>query len=106
MGNKRLFVLRKIRQKKEQILKLNSQLQEANEKLEQRVKDALKKVKLLSGLLPTCANCKKIRDDKGCWIQMEAYITKHSEAEFSHGICPGCMKKLYPEDYAVICPDE
>lgn len=97
---------RKIRQKKEQIQKLNSQLQEANEKLKQRVNDALKKVKLLSGLLPTCANCRRIRDDKGCWIQMEAYITKHSEADFSHGICPECMKKLYPEDYAAICPDE
>jgi len=54
-------------------------------------------VKKLSGMLPICASCKKIRDDKGYWTQIEAYIRDHSEAEFSHGICPECMKKLYPE---------
>lgn len=52
--------------------------------------------KTLSGMLPICASCKKIRDDKGYWNQIEAYITEHSEAKFSHGICPECMKKLYP----------
>ncbi|MDQ1336872.1 MAG: hypothetical protein QG552_3822 [Thermodesulfobacteriota bacterium] len=61
------------------------------------LKDALQKVKLLSGMLPICASCKKIRDDQGYWTQIEAYIRDHSEAEFSHGICPECMKKLYPE---------
>jgi len=56
---------------------------------------ALENVKLLSGLLPICASCKKIRDDKGYWNQLEAYICKHSEAEFSHGICPDCAKKFF-----------
>ncbi len=55
------------------------------------------KVKVLSGLLPICASCKKIRDDRGYWRQIESYIEDHSEAEFSHGICPECAKKLYPK---------
>jgi PAS domain S-box-containing protein len=59
---------------------------------------ALEKVKLLSGLLPICASCKKIRDDKGYWNQIESYIRAHSEAEFSHGLCPECIHKLYPDD--------
>lgn len=58
---------------------------------------ALGKVKTLSGLIPICSNCKKIRDDKGYWNQLETYITKHSEAGFSHGICPDCVDHLYPE---------
>ncbi|HDR05689.1 MAG TPA: hypothetical protein ENN84_10670 [Candidatus Marinimicrobia bacterium] len=58
---------------------------------------ALEKVKRLRGLLPICASCKKIRDDKGYWQQIEVYIKDHSDADFSHGICPDCMKKLYPE---------
>lgn len=60
------------------------------------LKAAQAKVKVLSGLLPICANCKKIRDDKGYWNQIEGYIRDHSEAEFSHGICPTCARKLYP----------
>lgn len=55
------------------------------------------KVKVLSGLLPICSNCKKIRDDKGYWNRIEAYIHDHSEAGFTHGICPTCAKSLYPE---------
>ena len=58
------------------------------------------KVKVLRGLLPICSNCKKIRDDKGYWNRIEAYIHDHSEADFTHGICPICAKKLYPELYA------
>jgi hypothetical protein len=61
------------------------------------LKDALDKVKTLSGLLPICASCKKIRDDKGYWNQIESYIQSHSDAEFSHGICPDCAKKLFAE---------
>ncbi len=61
--------------------------------------EALSEVKKLSGMLPICASCKKIRDDKGYWNQIESYIGDHSEAEFSHGICPDCAKKLYPEFY-------
>lgn len=60
---------------------------------------ALAKVKVLSGFLPICCSCKKIRDDKGYWQQIESYIKSHSEAEFSHGICPECSMKLYPEIY-------
>lgn len=58
---------------------------------------ALNEVKKLSGMLPICAQCKKIRDDKGYWKQIESYISAHSEAEFSHGICPDCMKTLYSD---------
>jgi ligand-binding sensor domain-containing protein len=65
-----------------------------------RVEEALAEVKVLSGLLPICASCKQIRDDKGDWSQMEEYIHEHSEAQFSHGICPNCAEKLYPEQAA------
>jgi len=58
---------------------------------------ALAKVKLLSGLIPICAGCKKIRDDKNFWHQVESYITKHSDAKFTHSLCPACTKKYYPE---------
>ena len=61
------------------------------------LKEALSKVKLLSGLLPICASCKKIRDDQGYWNQVEKYIGERSNAEFSHSICPECAKKLYPD---------
>jgi PAS domain S-box-containing protein len=67
------------------------------EKLIVDLKKALKEVNKLSGLLPICASCKKIRDDKGYWNQLEDFIQKHSEAEFSHGVCPDCAKKLYPD---------
>ncbi|MBT3259468.1 MAG: PAS domain S-box protein [Deltaproteobacteria bacterium] len=70
---------------------------EEREKLISELKKALAEVKTLSGMLPICANCKKIRDDKDYWNRIEIYIGKHSEAEFSHGICPECTKELYPE---------
>ena len=63
------------------------------------LEDALNHVKLLSGLLPICASCKKIRDDGDQWRHLEDYIGAHSEAEFTHGICPDCAKRLYPELY-------
>ncbi len=63
------------------------------------LQEALDRVNLLSGMLPICASCKKIRDDKGYWNQIETYIRDHSDVEFSHGICPDCAKKLYPEFY-------
>lgn len=62
-----------------------------------RFSDYLSEIKTLRGILPICANCKKIRDDKGYWNQIESYISAHSEAEFSHGICPECAKELYSE---------
>jgi two-component system cell cycle response regulator len=63
------------------------------EKLIAKLQEALANVKTLSGLLPMCSYCKKIRNDKGYWLQVEAYIHQHSEAQFSHGICPDCYKK-------------
>lgn len=61
------------------------------------VQEALAQIKTLRGIVPICASCKKIRDDAGYWRQVEAYVAAHSEATFSHGICPDCMAKLYPE---------
>lgn len=61
------------------------------------LQDALKEVKVLSGFLPICSGCKKIRDDHGYWSQVEEYIGKHSEAQFSHGLCPDCAKSLFPQ---------
>jgi hypothetical protein len=69
------------------------------ERLILELKGASDKVKTLSGLLPICASCKKIRDDKGYWNQIETYISEHSKALFSHAICPECGEKLYPEYY-------
>jgi len=60
---------------------------------------ALQEVKALSGLLPICSSCKKIRDEKGSWNNMETYISEHSDAEFTHGMCPDCAQRLYPEFY-------
>jgi len=68
-------------------------LKKAREELEV----ALANVKQLSGMLPICANCKKIRDDKGYWQQVEEFVTDRSDAKFSHGLCPECVKKLYPD---------
>jgi len=65
--------------------------------LQQRIQEALANIKTLSGLLPICANCKKIRNDKGYWDQIEGYIQKHTEAQFTHGICPECAEKLYSD---------
>jgi PAS domain S-box-containing protein len=70
-------------------------IEEERRRLTYDLQDALTKIKRLRGLLPICASCKKIRDDKGYWNQLETYIQEHSEAEFSHGFCPECMKKLY-----------
>jgi CheY-like chemotaxis protein len=63
------------------------------------LQEALAKVKLLSGLLPICAHCKKIRDDEGYWQQVEIYVKDHSEAEFRHGFCPDCIQELFPDIY-------
>lgn len=67
-----------------------------NERLFREHGEALEKVKVLSGFLPICANCKSIRDDKGYWNQIESYVSQHSEAEFSHSVCPDCAQELYP----------
>lgn len=71
--------------------------EEQREQVLKELQDALAHVKQLRGLLPICASCKKIRDDAGYWNQIDSYIRKHTDVEFSHSICPDCMKKLYPE---------
>ena len=73
------------------------QTEAERDQLIQELQQALASVKSLSGLLPICASCKKIRDDQGYWEQVEAYISSHSEATFTHGLCPECFHKLYPE---------
>ncbi len=70
--------------------------EEERERLLNELQKTLNEVKTLSGLVPICANCKKIRDDKGFWNQVESYIQERSDARFSHGICPDCFKILYP----------
>jgi hypothetical protein len=76
----------------EKRLQIEKELREERDKLQ----EALAKINTLSGLLPICSHCKKIRDDQGYWNKMEAYIHKHSEAKLSHGICPDCAEKYYP----------
>jgi methyl-accepting chemotaxis protein len=88
---------------KEQTEHLTTEIEERKraeaekENLIAELQEALSKVKTLSGLLPICSSCKNIRDDSGYWKQIESYIGDHSEAEFSHSICPECAKKLYPD---------
>ena len=62
-----------------------------------KLQDALANIRTLKGLLPICASCKKIRDDKGYWSQIEVYVRDHSDAEFSHGLCPDCARKYFDE---------
>lgn len=67
------------------------------DQLVEQLQRALSEIKTLKGFLPICASCKRVRDDKGYWTQIEMYIREHTEAEFTHGICPECLKKLYHE---------
>lgn len=62
-----------------------------------QLKEAQAKIKVLSGILPICAACKKIRNDRGLWDSIEKYINEHSEAEFTHSMCPECVEKYYPD---------
>ena len=71
--------------------------EDERKKLIRELKEALAKIQTLRGLVPICSSCKKIRDDKGYWHQVETYVSRHSEAQFSHGMCPDCMKELYPK---------
>jgi len=71
--------------------------EEERERLIKELQDAAADINVLSGLVPICSSCKKIRDDKGYWTQLEGYIQAHSQAKFSHGVCPECMEKLYPD---------
>jgi PAS domain S-box-containing protein len=76
---------------------VRKQMEAERDQLIQDLQSSLANVKSLSGLLPICAGCKQIRDDKGYWSQVESYIQNHSEAKFTHGLCPDCIKKYYPD---------
>ncbi len=78
-----------------ELRRLNGELETRNRELQ----EALTRVQTLSGLLPICASCKKIRNDRGYWQQVESYLHEHTAVEFSHGICPDCAKRLYPDFY-------
>jgi hypothetical protein len=73
------------------------QLMVEQEKMIVKLQEATDKIKILGGFLPICSHCKKIRDDEGYWQQVEKYISEHSEAQFSHGICPSCAKEHYSD---------
>ena len=71
-----------------------------------KLQKALDEIKTLRGIIPICSHCKQLRDDEGIWKRIEEYMYEHSEASFSHGICPDCMRKYYPEVSASTYPDE
>jgi hypothetical protein len=75
----------------------NVRLYELAQERADRLEKAYKEIKRLQGIIPICSACKKVRNDDGYWEQVEAYISDHSEALFSHGICPDCMARLYPD---------
>lgn len=84
----------------EQLLERGRQLRKREEDLKEvisKLQKALDEIRTLRGIVPICSSCKKIRNDKGYWEQVEAYVSKHTEAQFSHSICPDCVQKLYPE---------
>ena len=72
-------------------------IEEERERLIRELQRAIEQVKTLSGIVPICAHCKRIRDDRGYWEQVEAYVSEHTEAEFSHSICPQCFERFYPD---------
>ena len=81
------------------------QAEAEREKLILELQAAFHTVRTLRGLHPICAACKKIRDDSGYWHQVESYLQSHTDVEFSHGICPDCMERLYPEFPGEALPD-
>lgn len=84
---------RELQQLRREAVVRNQELSDSLEALKQE----RARVKVLSGMLPICASCKKIQDDDGYWEQLESFIDRHSEAVFSHGLCPSCAKELYPD---------
>lgn len=103
----KLQLLNRLQAEKKQVIALNLKLERdikkriatemEKERLILQLQKALNEVKTLSGLIPICAQCKKVRDDKGYWNQIESYLHQHSGADFSHSICPDCLKILYPD---------
>ncbi len=94
------FVLKRENKIKSTINQKNQELEKAKRDLVEninRLEEASRNIKILSGLIPICSSCKKIRDDAGYWHQIEKFIKEHSGAVFSHGLCPACAKELYPE---------
>jgi PAS domain S-box-containing protein len=85
-----------LKRAKDELSLHKEKLEELVEKRTKDLREALKNVKTLSGLIPICASCRKVRDDKGYWNQLEAYLALHSEMAFSHGLCPDCARRLYP----------
>ena len=85
--------------KEKQLLDLKSELEKRVEARTLELSNALTEIKNLTGILPICSFCKKIRDDEGYWEQVDVYINKHSKADFSHAICPKCMKEKFPSLY-------
>ena len=79
-------------------LKKSEEAEKEKNKLVNKLEQALSEIKTLKGILPICSNCKNIRDDKGYWKKLETYIQDHSGAEFSHGICPDCIEKIYNKE--------
>jgi hypothetical protein len=73
------------------------EIEKEKEELIEELRKAITEIKQLRGILPICASCKNICNDRGAWMQIESYLRDYSDAEFSHGICPGCIKKLYPD---------
>ena len=89
----------RVKERTESLDIANAELSEAVKRREETIselKNALGEIKTLRGILPICSHCKNVRDDKGYWRRIEAYIEAHSEADLSHGICPKCAEKYYP----------
>ena len=80
-------------------IRLRRKAEQEREKLISKLQNALDEVKTLEGMIPICSHCKKIRDDNGFWGNVEQYISKRSNADFSHGICPDCLKEYYPDQF-------
>jgi len=101
-----IFILYRMKSRDNTLLiAKNAEIVSAHQQLQSEIaerKQLEKERETLSGLIPICANCKKIRNDEGYYEQVEKYIMDHSDAEFSHGICPDCMKKLYPEYIGIL----
>ena len=93
LTNETIRFSRELRDKNAQLIRLNYEKDELIDKLT----EAKNQIKTLSGMIPICSYCKNIRDDKGFWQRVEEYVTNHSEAIFSHGICPDCIRKYFPE---------